>query len=75
MISQAISQFHPTAALAADDDGSVTLCIQRDAQDADKQSNWRPTGDARFRPLTRMYQPRPQILNGEYVLPAITKAR
>jgi hypothetical protein len=64
-----------TAGLRADDDGSVTIYIQRDAPEDSKQSNWLPTPDGRFRPLMRMYQPRPEILGGDYVLPAITKAR
>jgi hypothetical protein len=53
----------------------VTIYIQRDAPEDGKQSNWLPTPDGRFRPLMRMYQPRAEILNGEYILPAITKAR
>lgn len=64
-----------TAGLVTDDNGSVTIYIQRDAPDADKQSNWLPTPRGRFRPLMRMYQPREEILNGAYILPAITKAR
>jgi len=64
-----------TPGLLTDDDGSVTIYIQRDAPDDDRQSNWLPTPDGRFRPLIRMYQPRAEILDGEYALPAITKAR
>jgi hypothetical protein len=62
-----------TPSLATDDDVSVTIYIQRDAPEEGKRSNWLPTPDGRFRPLMRMYQPRPQILDGEYVLPAIAK--
>ena len=64
-----------TAGLVSDGDGSVTIYIQRDAPDTGRQPNWLPTPDGRFRPLMRMYQPRAEILNGEYILPAITKAR
>ena len=64
-----------TAELVSDDDGSVTIYIQRDPPDEDKRSNWLPTPGGRFRPLMRMYQPRAEILNGEYILPAITKAQ
>ena len=63
-----------TAGLITDDDGSVTIYIQRDAPEDAKQPNWLPTPDGRFRPLMRMYQPLGEILGGEYVLPAITKA-
>jgi hypothetical protein len=62
-----------TAGLLTDDDGSLTIYIQRDAPDNGKQPNWLPTPDGRFRPLMRMYQPRAEILNGDYILPAITK--
>ena len=65
----------PGCRLATDDDGSVTIYIQRDPPGDGRQSNWLPTPDGRFRPLMRMYQPRAGILNGEYVLPAITKVR
>ncbi|HEY2652551.1 MAG TPA: DUF1214 domain-containing protein, partial [Solirubrobacteraceae bacterium] len=60
--------------LLTDDDGSVTIYIQRDAPDDGKRSNWLPAPDGRFRPLMRMYQPRTEVLSGQYVLPAITKA-
>jgi hypothetical protein len=63
-----------TAGLVTSHDGSVTIYIQRDTPDTGKQSNWLPTPDGRFRPLMRMYQPRAEILNGDYTLPAITKA-
>jgi hypothetical protein len=64
-----------TPGLASGDDGSVTIYIQLDPPDDDKRSNWLPTPDGRFRPLMRMYQPRAEVLNGDYILPAITKAR
>jgi hypothetical protein len=64
-----------TAGLESDDDGSVTIYIQRDPPAEDKRSNWLPAPDGRFRPLMRMYEPRGEIPNGEYILPAITKAR
>jgi hypothetical protein len=64
-----------TAGLVSDHDGTVTIYIQRDPPDEEKRSNWLPTPDGRFRPLMRMYQPRAEILNGEYILSAITKAR
>jgi hypothetical protein len=64
-----------TAGVVSEDDGSVTIYIQRDPPAEDKRSNWLPTPDGRFRPLMRMYQPSGEILNGKYILPAITKAR
>jgi hypothetical protein len=63
-----------TAGLRTGDDGSVTIYIQHDAPDDEKQSNWLPAPSGRFRPLMRMYQPRTEVLTNEYILPAITKA-
>jgi hypothetical protein len=64
-----------TGGLVTDADGSVTIYIQRDAPATGKQSNWLPSPNGRFRPLMRMYQPRAEVLSGEYILPAITKAQ
>ncbi len=55
-------------------DGSVTLYIQKDSPGADKESNWLPAPQSGpFRPIMRLYQPKQQILDGTYVLPAITR--
>jgi hypothetical protein len=62
-----------TPGLATGADGSVTISVQRDEPDDDRRANWLPTPDGRFRPLMRMYQPRPEVLDGDYVLPAFTK--
>jgi hypothetical protein len=40
----------------------------------DKEPNWLPAPDGEFRPVMRMYVPKPEILAGDYALPAITKA-
>ncbi len=78
LVANAINRYSigdRTAGLVTDDDGSVTIYIQRDAPDNGKRSNWLPAPDGRFRPLMRMYQPRAEILTGEYILPAFNKAR
>ena len=78
LVANAINRYSigdRTAGLVTDDNGSVTIYIQREAPDNGKQSNWLPTPDGRFRPLMRMYQPRAEILTDEYILPAFTKAR
>lgn len=36
-------------------------------------ANWLPTPAGLFRPVIRMYQPRPEVLDGTYTLPAVTK--
>lgn len=63
-----------TPGLQTDADGSVTIYIQNEAPEPDKQPNWLPAPAGRFRPLMRMYQPGSQTLDGEFVLPAVTKA-
>jgi hypothetical protein len=62
-----------TPGLQAGRDGSVTIYLQRDSPGSGKEANWLPTPAGAFRPILRMYQPRPSILDGTYVLPAIAK--
>jgi hypothetical protein len=51
----------------------VTIYMQTEAPEPEKRSNWLPTPAGTFRPVIRMYQPRPEVLNGTYTLPPITK--
>ena len=60
-----------TPGLRRDADGSLTIVIQHD-QPADT-SNWLPAPAAPFRPIMRLYQPEPAVLDGTYKIPAITK--
>jgi hypothetical protein len=62
-----------TPGLRRDHDGSITIRIQH-SEPADT-SNWLPAPPAPFRPIMRLYQPRAEVLNGSYTLPAIVKAR
>jgi hypothetical protein len=62
-----------TPGLKTANDGSVTISMQTDSPGPDKESNWLPTPQGRFRPIVRMYQPQKAILDGTYVLPAIRK--
>jgi hypothetical protein len=64
-----------TPGLQTAQDGSVTIYMQTEAPDPEKRSNWLPTPAGAFRPVIRMYQPRPEILNGKYILPSITKTK
>jgi hypothetical protein len=61
-----------TAGLRRDSDGSLTILIQHE-QPADT-SNWLPAPAAPFRPILRLYQPQPAVLDGSYQLPPIRKA-
>ena len=61
-----------TPGLRRDADGSLTIVIQHD-QPADT-SNWLPAPAAPFRPIMRLYQPKPAILDGAYQIPPIAKS-
>jgi hypothetical protein len=61
-----------TPGLRHDGDGSLTIVIQRE-QPASTDS-WLPAPAAPFRPLMRLYQPQPAILDGTYQVPPITQA-
>ena len=54
-------------------DGSLTIYLQHESPGADKESNWLPTPAGDFRPIMRMYQPKPEVLAGDYALPAIRR--
>ncbi|WP_228266051.1 DUF1254 domain-containing protein [Microlunatus elymi] len=55
------------------DDGSLTLYLQHQQPDAEQAANWLPTPDGDFRPMIRLYQPRPEILKGKFALPPIRR--
>ena len=62
-----------TPGLVFDDDGSLTIYMQKDSPGPDRESNWLPTPEGDFRPIMRMYMPQEAVLDGSYVLPAIEK--
>lgn len=62
-----------TPGLQWNDDGSLDIYIQHDNPGADKEANWLPAPSDVFRPLMRMYQPGPAILDGSFALPPIRR--
>jgi hypothetical protein len=53
-------------------DGSLTLVLQGDPPtDPTDRANWLPTPPGDFRPILRLYEPGPAILDGTYRIPAI----
>jgi hypothetical protein len=62
-----------TPGLQVAGDGSLTIYLQHESPGPERESNWLPTPAGDFRPLMRMYQPRPEVLSGDYALPAITR--
>lgn len=64
-----------TPGLVRDDDGSLTICMQREEPvDPIARANWLPTPAGTFRPILRIYEPADAILDGGYELPPIVKA-
>jgi hypothetical protein len=62
-----------TPGLRRDDDGALTLVLQRDDPGGDERANWLPTPPGAFRPLLRMYGPRPEVFDGSFELPPIVR--
>jgi hypothetical protein len=62
-----------TPGLKQGEAGSVTIFMQKDSPGSDKESNWLPTPEGAFRPVMRMYQPKNEILDGAFKVPAIQR--
>jgi hypothetical protein len=62
-----------TPGLKYNQDGSLDIYIQHDSPGPEKESNWLPAPEGDFRPILRMYQPRPEALDGTYVLSPIKR--
>jgi hypothetical protein len=56
-------------------DGSTTIYIQATSPGKDKESNWLPAPKEPFYMLFRMYLPDIEVLNGQYELPGVVKAK
>ncbi len=61
--------------LKANTDGSITIYIQNASPSKDKESNWLPAPKEPFYMLFRMYQPDIEVLNGQYELPGVVRAK
>lgn len=62
-----------TPGLRYADDGSVTIYLQVAPPDDDKAANWLPTPSGTFRPILRLYEPGPSVLEGTYLFPKIRR--
>ncbi|MCP2309588.1 DUF1214 domain-containing protein, partial [Kitasatospora paracochleata] len=61
-----------TPGLVYGPDGSLTLVLQHERPaDPVEAANWLPTPAGEFRPMIRLYQPQPAVLDGTYRLPPI----
>jgi hypothetical protein len=60
--------------LVLDDDGGLTITIQRgEPTDAKERANWLPTPEGRFYLALRMYWPKPAALDGTWQPPLVTR--
>jgi hypothetical protein len=62
-----------TPGVVIDPDGLITIRIQADDPGGDLSQNWLPAPRARFRPVMRLYQPRPDALAQGFDLPPIRR--
>jgi hypothetical protein len=63
-----------TPGLVYADDGSLTINISHiKPREAIAAANWLPAPAGAFRPVLRMYEPAPEILDQSYTVPPITR--
>jgi hypothetical protein len=55
------------------EDGSLTLCIQKDSPGKEMEPNWLPAPDGPFYCVMRLYGPREEALSGEWTNPPLVK--
>ncbi|GAA3966938.1 DUF1254 domain-containing protein [Gordonia caeni] len=64
-----------TPGIVYEDDGSLVITISHtEPDDATARANWLPAPAGDFRPVLRMYEPAPDVLDGAYRTPAITRS-
>jgi len=57
--------------LKKNDDGSLTIYVQKDSPGKDKESNWLPAADGPVYVVMRLYWPKKEALAGEWKPPAL----
>ncbi|WP_234353799.1 DUF1254 domain-containing protein [Gordonia iterans] len=63
-----------TPGIVFEADGSLVITISHtEPAEPTARANWLPAPAGDFRPVLRMYEPRPAVLDGTYQIPAITR--
>lgn len=62
-------------ALKFNPDGSLDIYIQHDTPGAERESNWLPCPTGPLGVTMRLYAPKPEVLDGRWVPPSITRVR
>jgi hypothetical protein len=57
------------------DDGSLTIHLQKDSPGAEQEPNWLPAPDGPFYAILRFYLPKPEVIAGEWLPPAVQKVK
>jgi hypothetical protein len=77
MVENSINRYlinSTTEGLIRDDDGALTIMMQRDEpDDPTERANWLPTPDGEFYLVLRMYWPKPAALDGTWNLPPVVR--
>ncbi|MFC7478007.1 DUF1254 domain-containing protein [Dankookia sp. GCM10030260] len=60
--------------LKRDADGGITLHLQHASPGADREANWLPAPDGPIGVVMRLYLPKPEVLDGSWLPPAIRTA-
>jgi hypothetical protein len=61
--------------LKRDADIGLTLFIQNESPDKDKEANWLPAPKGPFLAILRLYWPKPEALEGKWTAPSVEKAQ
>lgn len=81
-VSQQWSAFNPYSSYSVtsnrqsfkmNEDGTLTLYLQKNDPGEEKQSNWMPIPDGRFFLLLQLYEPKEDVLKGQWLSPKIVR--
>ena len=61
--------------LKMNEDGSLTIYIQKDSPGKDKESNWLPAPDVPIYVAMRLYWPKSEAISGKWMPPALVRVK